>query len=189
MGLLFTIAASSRERSHSQVRVSRDSWPHFRVSGSRLPQPGGLGPRIYIPQEQDGPIIPPGTGFPFPFPFSRVIQNLVRTSQKTYYISTTETNRLMLWNYTKHADTLWEQNAEFQNVKVSGRYSNHWVTIFQVVPSLQTSIILLILFTNVFNEPGLSPDNPSSKFYVHFSLLIFQRVWQSPRSCVTCRSY
>jgi hypothetical protein len=31
----------------------------------RLPQPGGLGPRIYIPQEQGGPVIPPGTGFPF----------------------------------------------------------------------------------------------------------------------------
>jgi hypothetical protein len=31
----------------------------------RLPQPGGPGSRIYIPQEQGGPVIPPGTGFPF----------------------------------------------------------------------------------------------------------------------------
>jgi hypothetical protein len=31
----------------------------------RLPQPGGPGLRIYIPQEQGGPGIPPGTGFPF----------------------------------------------------------------------------------------------------------------------------
>jgi hypothetical protein len=30
----------------------------------RLPQPGGPSPRIYIPQEQGGPDIPPGTGFP-----------------------------------------------------------------------------------------------------------------------------
>jgi hypothetical protein len=29
------------------------------------PQPGGPGPRIYSPQEQGGPVIPPGTGFPF----------------------------------------------------------------------------------------------------------------------------
>jgi hypothetical protein len=29
-----------------------------------LPQPGRLGPRIYIPQEQGGPVIPLGTGFP-----------------------------------------------------------------------------------------------------------------------------
>jgi hypothetical protein len=31
----------------------------------RLLQPGGPGPRIYIPQEQGGPVKPPGTGFPF----------------------------------------------------------------------------------------------------------------------------
>jgi hypothetical protein len=37
----------------------------FTVSDSRLPQPGGQGPRIYIPQEQSGPVMPPGTGFPF----------------------------------------------------------------------------------------------------------------------------
>jgi hypothetical protein len=28
-------------------------------------QPGGPGPLIYIPQEQGGPVILPGTGFPF----------------------------------------------------------------------------------------------------------------------------
>jgi hypothetical protein len=31
----------------------------------RLPQPGGPGPRIHIPQEQGDPVIPPGTGFSF----------------------------------------------------------------------------------------------------------------------------
>jgi hypothetical protein len=31
----------------------------------RLPQLGGPGSLIYIPQEQGGPVIPPGTGFPF----------------------------------------------------------------------------------------------------------------------------
>jgi hypothetical protein len=65
MGLSFTIAAGPRQRSHSQVRVTRDSWPYFAVSDSRLPQPGGPGPRIYILQEHGGPVIPPGTGFPF----------------------------------------------------------------------------------------------------------------------------
>jgi hypothetical protein len=29
----------------------------------RLPQPGGPGPRIYIPQEQGSPVIPQGIGF------------------------------------------------------------------------------------------------------------------------------
>jgi hypothetical protein len=34
------------------------------LSHLRLPQPGGPGPCIYIPQEQIGPVIPSGTGFP-----------------------------------------------------------------------------------------------------------------------------
>jgi hypothetical protein len=42
-----------------------DSRPQYTVSDSRLPQPGGPLPRIYIPQEQGSPVIPPGTGFPF----------------------------------------------------------------------------------------------------------------------------
>jgi hypothetical protein len=65
MGLSFKIAAGPHQRSHSQVRVPRDSWPPFTVSDSRLPQLGGPGPRIYIPQEKGGPVIHPGTGFPF----------------------------------------------------------------------------------------------------------------------------
>jgi hypothetical protein len=38
---------------------------HILLSHLRLPQPGGPGSRIYIPQEQGGPVTPPGTGFPF----------------------------------------------------------------------------------------------------------------------------
>jgi hypothetical protein len=48
MDLSFTIAAGARQRSHSRVRVPRDSWPHFTVSHSRLSQPGGPGPRNSI---------------------------------------------------------------------------------------------------------------------------------------------
>jgi hypothetical protein len=65
MGLSFAIAAGPRQRSHSQVRVPQDSCPYFTVSDLRLPQPGAPGLRIYIPQEQGGPVIPPGTEFPF----------------------------------------------------------------------------------------------------------------------------
>jgi hypothetical protein len=64
MGLSFTIAAGPRQHSHSQVRVTRDSW-HFTVSAWRLPQPGGSGPRIYIHQEQGGPVMSPKHWFPF----------------------------------------------------------------------------------------------------------------------------
>jgi hypothetical protein len=51
-----------RQRSHSQVRVARDSLPYFTASDSTLPQPGGSDPRNYIPQEQGGKVTPPGTG-------------------------------------------------------------------------------------------------------------------------------
>jgi hypothetical protein len=65
MSLSFIIAAGPRQRSHSQVSIPRDSWPHFTVSDSRLSQLGGPGPRIYIPPEQGGPVIPRGNGVPF----------------------------------------------------------------------------------------------------------------------------
>jgi hypothetical protein len=35
------------------------------VSLVSIPQPEGPGPCIYVPQWQGGPVIPPGTGFPF----------------------------------------------------------------------------------------------------------------------------
>jgi hypothetical protein len=65
MGLSFTIAAGPSQRSHSRVRVPRDSLPYFTVSDSRLHQHGGPGPRIYIPQEHGGPVLGPDTRFIF----------------------------------------------------------------------------------------------------------------------------
>jgi hypothetical protein len=50
------------------IRGSESRWTqgHILLShNSRLLHPGGPGPRIYIPQEQGGPVIPQGTGFPF----------------------------------------------------------------------------------------------------------------------------
>jgi hypothetical protein len=65
MGLFFTMPADRRQDSHSRIRVPQDSRPYFAISDSRLPQPGGPGSRIYIPNEEGGPVIPPGTGFHF----------------------------------------------------------------------------------------------------------------------------
>jgi hypothetical protein len=50
-----------RQRSHSCVLIPQDSLPYFTVSHLRLPEPQGRGPRIYIPQEQVGPITRLGT--------------------------------------------------------------------------------------------------------------------------------
>jgi hypothetical protein len=70
-GLSFTTAAGPRQRSHSRVRVQRDSWPYFTASYWRLPQPGKPGPRIYILQEHGGPVLLQGIGFPFLSPTTR----------------------------------------------------------------------------------------------------------------------
>jgi hypothetical protein len=40
------------------------SGPYFTASDSRLPQPEEPGLRIYIPQEQSGPVIPTSARFP-----------------------------------------------------------------------------------------------------------------------------
>jgi hypothetical protein len=55
----FPIATGLRQRSHYPVRFPRDSLPYFTVSDSRLLQPAGPDPRIYIPQEWGGPVVPP----------------------------------------------------------------------------------------------------------------------------------
>jgi hypothetical protein len=65
MGLSFTIAAGPRQSSHFWDTVLRDLWPYFTVSDSRFPQSGAPSPRIYVPQEQGGQVMPPGTAFPF----------------------------------------------------------------------------------------------------------------------------
>jgi hypothetical protein len=44
---------------------SRRTHGHILLSHLKLPQPGGPGAHIYIPQVQGDPVIPPCTGFPF----------------------------------------------------------------------------------------------------------------------------
>jgi hypothetical protein len=58
--LLLVLASTVILRSESH-----SSHDHILLSDSRLPQPGGPGPRIYIPHEQGGPVIPSSTGLLF----------------------------------------------------------------------------------------------------------------------------
>jgi hypothetical protein len=53
------------QHSHSHVQALQHSWSYFTVSHSRLPQPGGSGPHIKIPQKQGGSVIPPKHCVPF----------------------------------------------------------------------------------------------------------------------------
>jgi hypothetical protein len=59
MGLASAVTLGSKSRrTHDHILLS-----HLRS------QPGGPGPHI-IPQEQGGPVIPPGTGLPFLLPLT-----------------------------------------------------------------------------------------------------------------------
>jgi hypothetical protein len=61
--LLLLLALASAVSLESESRGTQD---HISLSQFlRLPQGVCPGPRIYIPLEQDGPVIPPGSGFPF----------------------------------------------------------------------------------------------------------------------------
>jgi hypothetical protein len=62
IGLSYTIAAGPHQHCHSRVRVPGDSLPYFTISDSRLSQPGGPGPILFIPQGQDGLVIPQELG-------------------------------------------------------------------------------------------------------------------------------
>jgi hypothetical protein len=59
---LLKFAAGTPQRSLSQVRVPRVLLPYFTLSDLRLFQSGGPNFLIYVPQEQGGPVIAPGTG-------------------------------------------------------------------------------------------------------------------------------
>jgi hypothetical protein len=68
MVLSFTIAASPRQRSHSQVQVPRDSLPHSALSDS----PNLEGPIFISPRSRVVCLCPPGSRFHF-----RRLQRLV----------------------------------------------------------------------------------------------------------------
>jgi hypothetical protein len=63
------------------IQVPQNS-DHILLSHLRLSQSGGPGPRIYIPQEQGGPVITPGTGFPFHRLLRLAGQRLVKVKVK-----------------------------------------------------------------------------------------------------------
>jgi hypothetical protein len=66
MGLYFTVQLRlGLARAVTLGQKSRRTHGHILLSHLRVPQPGGPGPHIYIPQEQGGTVTPLGTGFPF----------------------------------------------------------------------------------------------------------------------------
>jgi hypothetical protein len=72
--------------------------------------------------------------------------NSVRTSQETHNVTTTETNRLMLFgdtvavycdNHREHTDTLCGKNENFLYVKVGGTYCNMYAMEWPLLGNVQ----------------------------------------------------
>jgi hypothetical protein len=85
----------------AQWSESRRTRNHILLSRLRLPQPGGPGSRIYIPQKQDGPVIPPGTGLCINGAFSKFIPLLRGFSRVRQEICIL--NDRMLWELIHHS--------------------------------------------------------------------------------------
>jgi hypothetical protein len=62
MGLSFTVVAGPRKRSHSQVSFPLDSWPHFTVSDSRLPNLEDQVPVFISPSDRVAQLYPQALG-------------------------------------------------------------------------------------------------------------------------------
>jgi hypothetical protein len=110
MGLSYTIAARPRQRSHSQVWVLPDLWPHFMVSDSRLPQPGGPGSRIYIAQKQGWPGYTPRHWIPF-----SSLPTIRRATVEVFDPAST-------WAGCSNRDTVLDQTLLYKNKPKQARF-------------------------------------------------------------------
>jgi hypothetical protein len=84
--LLLVLASAVQLGSESRGTQDRILLSQF----LRLPQPGGPGPRIYVPQEQGGPDIPPRHWIPFPSPLTTR-----RATVEVFYPASTREHCLM----------------------------------------------------------------------------------------------
>jgi hypothetical protein len=94
MGPSFVYAAGPCQRSLSWARVSLDSLPYFTVSDLRLPFPSPPTTRRVTVEVFDPASTRACVGS---MQSSVIYTNSVRTSQETHYVSSTKTNRLMLF--------------------------------------------------------------------------------------------
>jgi hypothetical protein len=94
----------------------RRTYNHIFLSYLRLPQHGRPGSRIHIPQEQGGPVIPPGIGFP--------LRRFLRLARLWWRHS----NSLRTWKarstYIYHSGTGWSS----PNSKSKSRYDRRSVS-------------------------------------------------------------
>jgi hypothetical protein len=185
IGPSFTTAAGHCQRSHSWVRVPRDSWSYFTASDSRLPYPEWPGPRIYVPQWQGGQVKPPGTEFPF-----RCLIRLAGLRWKysilfcTTCIVSRRTNRkhircLAMDIYELHRKHLFFYCCVYSSLHTNGSYPM-LPAYFGHGLSLDIMLFRAFLCGNVFRDP--LPSNG----YMRHNIIFAPLSWH--QDCLPCQS-
>jgi hypothetical protein len=202
MGLSFTIATGPRQRRHSQVRVQRNSWPYFTASISRLPQPGGPGPCIYIAQEQGGPVIPPSTEFSFrcllplpglrwrystPPPHGSLTKVSVRVRVTLRLAVHRQSIHLGYKPLETHDQYFFQLNTCFHSSYVISSLTRGWVCSLQLLLALASAVILRsdscgtldhILLSQIRDSANLESPVPPGTGWPSYTFL---------RLCTCCR--
>jgi hypothetical protein len=144
------IASGPCQSSHSWVEVPQNSRPYFTVS-FETHQPEGPGPCIYIPQEQGGPVIPPGTGFPF--------CRLLRLAGQRWRYSNPPPNGVDMWIKVK----VMLRQMVSQYVLMSSSLWNLWPDVIFCL-----NVAVLSLWGSLSDErSGLSPVSHFHQCLVH----------------------
>jgi hypothetical protein len=121
--LLLLLVLASTVILRSEYRGTHD---HIYCLRLRLPQPGGPGPHIYILQEQGGPVITPGTGFPF-----RRLLWLTGLRWRYLILSPHRIASTVLPNtsYNHFARTPWKTSSIVQNACLLVRYLSMYLLL------------------------------------------------------------
>jgi hypothetical protein len=135
------------------------------------PQPGGPGPRIYILQEEGGPVIPPDTGFPF--------RRLLRLAGLRWrYLTPPLLSRYGSWSALYNLRTDCNKNTASQNSSFA------CVSVEAITWRLLSHCLATFLFAELFPSNScpfwlqfwLSADMPQYQLFIKFVNVMVARL-------------
>jgi hypothetical protein len=180
-------------------------WPPERFSGMspakimtifyclrfETPQLGGPGPRTYIPQEQGGPVIPSGTGFPFRrlLRFAGLLWKYsnppIRGEYKYRYSeSESESELLYYWRFTANQFVLAPRpltltTSEFFNCM--GSIENTASNISSIVTCVLVAVGLWHDRIEITGSRVFTMVFPSKGYPCYLHDTVLQQIWRNVR--------
>jgi hypothetical protein len=149
--------------------VPWDLWPHLTVSDLRLSQLGGPGPHICIPQEQGGPLIPSGTGFPF-------CRLLLLAGLRWRYLTPPPFNThksFASYSYIDGSWSLFYRPSMYRTENTtSNSYSFACISVVAITWWLPSYCLVTGMFAEPFHSNGCLCCLPNSAFCRHATIFI-----------------